>query len=177
VACGNNNVSRSCLSSQPSGQGARNGIAERLAAGAPRTTEAAQGKKTRGYKSVRLSPQQVKSAAEKRLREAESKTSSRQYPRAKDTKKKPQYYSKTDKHQPGEDAGLVQEYFSPENDLTFDRAHVHVFHDERNDEVRLHISLGEKNRHSEKIALVGASGNEVNAAVDLLTAALKSRMS
>jgi len=177
VACGNNNVSRSYLSSQPSGQSARNGIRERLAAGPPRTAAAAQGEKTRDYRSVRLSPQQIKAGAEKRLREAESKTPGRQYPLAKDTEKKPpQYYSKTDKYQPGEDAWLIQEYISPENDLTFARAHVHVFHDERNDEVRLHISLGEKNRHSEKIALVGASGNEVNAAVDLLTAALKSRM-
>ncbi len=71
---------------------------------------------------------------------------------------------------------MFDHYISPDGDLTFSRAHVHVFHDELNDEVRLHISLGEENRHSEKIALVGATGNEVNAAVDLLTDALRARM-
>jgi hypothetical protein len=170
VACGNNNVSRSYLSSQPSGHGARNGIAQRLSAGAPRTAEAAQGEKTRGYRSVRLSPQQVKAAAEKRLAEAEAGTRSGRYAKAPQQDNGDRYYAK------GGSGGRTHQFFNVDSDLTFGRAHVHVIHDERNDEVRLHISLGEKNRHSEKIALVGASGNEVNAAIDLLTVALKSRM-
>ena len=170
MACGNNNVSRSNLSSPPSGQGARNGISKRLAAGPPRTAGAARDEKTRGYRSVRLSPQQVKAAAEKRLAEAEADTRSGRYASAPQQDKGGRYYSKSDSE------GQTHQFFNVDSDLTFGRAHVHVIHDERNDEVRLHISLGEKNRHSEKIALVGARGNEVNAAVDLLTAALKSRM-
>jgi hypothetical protein len=177
VACGNNNVSRSYLSSQPSGHGARNGIAKRLAAGAPRTAEAAQGKKTRGYRSVRLSPQQIKAAAEKRFAEAQVGTRSGTYARApqQEDEGAPQdegdrYYSKLDSE------GQTHQFLNVDSDLTFGQAHVHVIHDDRNDEVRLHVSFGDKNRHSEKIALVGASANEVDAAVDLLAAALKARM-
>jgi hypothetical protein len=117
-----------------------------------------------------LSPQQVKAAAEKRIAEAQAGTRSGSYARAPQQDKAGRYYSKSDSE------GQTHQFFNVDSDLTFGRAHVHVIHDERNDEVRLHISFGEKNRHSEKIALVGASGNEVNAAVDLLTAALKSRM-
>lgn len=176
MACGNNNVSRLYLSSQPSKQGARDGIAKRLEKGPARTADAAEQKHTGDYKSVRMSPAQVKAASEKRLREAQSATLSGQYPGAPQDKKKDYRYSQTDEHQPNGSAGLVDQFFSPDGDLTFSQAHVHVFHDERNDEVRLHISLGETNRHSEKIALVGATGNEVNAAIDLLTDELRARM-
>jgi hypothetical protein len=169
LACGNNNVTRDYLSSQPSGQGARKGIADRLAAGPRRKTEAFP-----EYRSVRMTPGQVKASAERRIKAAEAGTPSKQYPLAHDAEKKAQYYSKTDHHQPKADAWLIGEYVAPKGGLTFGRAHVHVFHDERNDEVRLHISFGEgESRHSEKIALVGATGREVNAAVDLLTEELR----
>ncbi|MFL5872216.1 MAG: hypothetical protein ACJ75T_01900 [Solirubrobacterales bacterium] len=115
---------------------------------------------------MRLSPAQVKAAAEKRLTEAQAATRSGRYPGAPEGR----HYGKTE----GDDR--VHQFFSVDGDLTFGRAHVHVVHDERNDEVRLHVSFGDTNRHSEKIALVGALGNDVNAAVDLLTAELRTRM-
>lgn len=176
MACGNNNVGRSYLSSQPSGQGARDSVTARLAKGPARTAEAAE--ERQGYRSVRMSKAQIKAAAEKRLREAQAATRSGQYPRApqrgneKDWRKQ-SYYSKTDEERPTE---VFHQFISPDGDLTFSKAHVHVIHDERNDEVRLQVSLGDKNRHSEKIALVGATGQEVEAAIDLLADALKARM-
>ncbi len=117
-----------------------------------------------------MSETQVKAAAEKRLAEAQASTRSGQYPTAPKHGKKQDYYSKT------ELPDRVHQYINADGDLTFGKAHVHVVHDEKNDEVRLHISFGEENRRSEKIALVGATGNEVNAAIDLLTDALKARM-
>jgi transposase len=178
MACGNNNVSRSYLSSQPSGQGVRDSVTARLAKGPARTAKAATARLTKDYRSVRMSPSQVKAAADKRLREAQKATRSGQFPRAPQFKneKRSKRYSQTNKHRPNESASLVDQYIGPNGDPTFSKAHVHVFHDEKNDEVRLHVSLGETNRHSEKIALVGATGNEVNAAVDLLTDALRARM-
>lgn len=125
-----------------------------------------------------MSKAQIQAAIEKRLREAQAATRRGQYPvapqRGKEKDWKQQdYYSKTDDDRPSE---VFHQFISPDGDLTFERAHVHVIHDERNDEVRLQISLGEKPRHSETIALVGATGSEVNAAIDLLTDALKARM-
>lgn len=178
MACGNNNVSRSYLSSQPFGQGARNSVTARLVKGPARTGEVASGKITSDYRSVRMSPAQVKAAADKRLREAQKATRSGQFPRAPQFKDErySKRYSQTNAHRPNESAGLFDQFIGPNGDPTFSKAHVHVYHDEKNDEVRLHVSLGETNRHSEKIALVGATGNEVNAAVDLLTDALRARM-
>jgi hypothetical protein len=168
MACGNNNVSRSCLSSQPSGQGARDSVAKRLAAGSARTKGAANNFK--GYRSVRMSEAQVKAAAKKRLAEAQASPKSRRYPKAPTRGEEQDHYSKN------ELPNQVHQYISADGDITFGRAHVHVIHDEINDEVRLHVSLGKEKRHSEKIALVGATGREVEAAIDQLTGALKARM-
>jgi hypothetical protein len=161
VACGNNNITRDYLSSQPGGQGARKGIADRLAAGRARAAGA-----VRGYRSVRMTPEQVKASAEKRIAEAKAGTRSGRYPTAPQ-EGQDRYHSRT------EGSDRTHQFLNRDGDLTFGRTHVHVIHDEKNDEVRLHISIGEGDRHSEKIALVGATGNEVNAAVDMLTDELR----
>jgi hypothetical protein len=167
MACGNNNISRSYLTSPPTSGGARD-IAGRLAAG-PRRAAAASAKRS-GYRSVKMTPEQVRSAAERRLAAAKTEPRSGTYARAPEIAGKQQYY--TAMHADG----TIHEFIDRSGDQTFIKTHVHVIHDEGNDEVRLHISLGDgSERHSEKIALVGASGQEVNAAVDLLTEALRAR--
>jgi hypothetical protein len=178
LACGNNNITRGYLSSQPSGQGARNGIADRLAAGRDRTEAAGKDPLSRGYRSVQIEPEQVKASAERRIAEAKAGTSSgRRYPRApqkKDQTWLPGEQKKNHRYSGMEKVDRNDQFVSGDGNLTFGRTHVHVVHDEKNDEVRLHISFGEgESRHSEKIALVGATGKEVNAAVDLLTEELR----
>lgn len=117
-----------------------------------------------------MSPEQVRSAAERRLAAAKTEPRSGTYARAPEIAGKQQYY--TAMHADG----TIHEFVDRNGDQAFIKTHVHVIHDERNDEVRLHISLGDgSERHSEKIALVGASGQEVSAAVDLLTEALRAR--
>jgi hypothetical protein len=168
MACGNNNISRSYLASQPTSSGARDGVASRLAAGPARTAGATA--ERAGYRSVHMSPEQVRSAAERRLAAAKAQTKSGSYPRAPEIGGRQQYY--TAMHADG----TIHEFVDANVDQTFARMHVHVIHDERNDEVRLHVSLGNgSERHSEKIALVGATGRDVDAAVDLLTDALRTR--
>jgi hypothetical protein len=191
VACGNNNITRGYLSSQPAVHGARDGIAARLAGGfavrpprsgdpskAPATADLAAGRPRtvnaeldrKGYRSVRISPEEIKASAETRIREAQSGRSLSPYSRAGDK----QRYSQMDHQNPK--SGVFDQFIGPDKDLTFKGAHVHVHYDEKNDEVRLHITLGEgPGRHSEKIALVGTDAREVNAAIDRLTTALADR--
>jgi hypothetical protein len=52
--------------------------------------------------------------------------------------------------------------------------HVHLIHEK--DQIRMHISVRDKERHHERTTLPGtASGNEVNAAVDRLIEIMRSR--
>jgi hypothetical protein len=117
-----------------------------------------------------MTPEQVKASAEERIDEAKAGARSGRYASVPKQGDQDRFYSRT------EGPDRTHQFLNRDGDFTFGRTHVHVVHDEKNDEVRLHISFGEENRHSEKIALVGADGNQVNAAVDVLTEALRVRM-
>lgn len=74
--------------------------------------------------------------------------------------------------------GRVVDYFLDENrNKTLDsKLHVHVIHDERKDEVRLHITDrrgGDRAEQPHKLTLSRPSGNEVNAAEARLAAILR----
>lgn len=143
-------------------------MASRLAAGPARTADA--NRERAGYRSVRVSPEQVRMAAERRMEAAKSGSKVSSPMPAPVIRGTQQYVTALFAD------GTIHEFVDAKGDQTSARTHVHVIHDERYDEVRLHVSLGDgRGRHSEKIALVSASGREVNAAVDLLTEVLRAR--
>jgi hypothetical protein len=119
-----------------------------------------------------MSPAQVKAAAERRVAEAQAGARSGPLPRAPvvtvGEKERQNSYTSIQKD------GTIHEYIGPAGGITFDRPHVHVIHDEKHDEVRLHLTDA-SGGHTHEIALVGATGSEVNAAVDVLTDVLRAR--
>jgi hypothetical protein len=74
-----------------------------------------------------------------------------------------QYYSKYDAR-----TQTTEQFVSKEGQLTFERPHVHVIHDELSNEVRL-VNTTRDGDHPVRESLPGdASGNQVNTAVEAL---------